>query len=107
MRRKPNLGRDLKLACDRYKDAMYQITQGCMVKLESQYSEVLQQITPYDTDDAMKLLAKQTDLLATLELTNTMLVSENSKLRVHMSYIPVSYRQYIENMKKTYNMLYR
>jgi hypothetical protein len=55
----------------------------------------------------MKLLSKQTDLLANLELTNTMLVSENSKLRVHLSFMPIRYRQEIEMMQKTDNQLYR
>jgi hypothetical protein len=78
-----------------------------MAKLEPQYDEVLQHITPYDTEDARKLLDKQTELLTNLELTNTMLVSENSKLRVHMSFMPIRYRQEIEQMQKTDNQLYR
>ncbi len=66
-------------------------------------------ITPYGTDDAMRLLSKQTELLAALELTNTTLVSENSnsKLRVHLSFMPIRYRQDIEMMQKTDNQLYR
>ena len=104
---KATVGRDLRLACDKYKDAMFEITKGCMAKLETQYDEVLQHITPYDTEDARKLLDKQTELLTNLELTNTMLVSENSKLRVHMSFMPIRYRQEIEQMQKTDNQLYR
>ena len=104
---KATVGRDLRLACDKYKEAMFEITKGCMAKLETQYEEVLQHITPYDTEDARKLLAKQTELLTNLELTNTMLVSENSKLRVHMSFMPIRYRQEIEQMQKTDNQLYR
>ena len=55
----------------------------------------------------MQLLEKQTELLAGLELTNTMLVSENSRLRVHLSFMPIRYRQEIEMMQKTDNQLYR
>ncbi len=48
----------------------------------------------------MRLLNKQTELLAALELANTMLVSENSKLRVHLSFMPIRYRQEIESMQQ-------
>ena len=86
---------------------MATITESTVGRLESQYGEVLQTITPYDTDDAMQLLEKHTELLAGLELTNTMLVSENSKLRVHLSFMPIRYRQEIETMQKTDNQLDR
>jgi hypothetical protein len=36
-----------------------------------------------------------------------MLVSENSKLWVHMSFMPIRYRQEIESMQKSDNQLYR
>jgi hypothetical protein len=101
------IGAELKLATDKYKDVMATITQGCIARLESQYGNVLQAITPYDTEDAMRLLNKQTELLASLEVTNTMLVRENSKLRVHLSFMPIRYRQEIEMMQKTDNQVYR
>ena len=101
------IGADLKAATDKIKDAMATITENTVGRLESQYGEVIQTITPYDTDDAMQLLAKQTELLAGLELTNTMLVSENSRLRVHLSFMPIRYRQEIETMQKPDNQLYR
>ncbi len=84
---------------------MWTITQSTILKLETQYGQVLQTIIPYDTDDAMRLLNKQTELLAALELTNTMLVSENSKLRVHLPFMPIRYRQEIEAMQKTDNQV--
>ena len=52
------IGADLKAATDRIKDAMATITENTVDILGSQYEGVLQTITPYDTDDAMKLLAK-------------------------------------------------
>ena len=76
-------------------------------RAKSYAEQVLQTITPYDTDDAKQLLGKQTELLAALETTNTMLVSENSKLRVHLSFMPIRYRQEIETMQRTDNQLYR
>ena len=101
------LGADLKAATARFEQAMKDITTGTVVRLEAQYEQVLQSITPYDTDDAKQLLGKQTELLAALEITNTMLVSENSKLRLHLSFMPIRYRQEIEVMQKTDNQLYR
>jgi hypothetical protein len=101
------IGADLKAATERYQQAMATITQGTIVRLELQYEQVLQTITPYDTEDAMQLLSKQTELLAALEITNTMLVSENSKLRAHLSFMPIRYRHEIETMQKMDNQLYR
>jgi hypothetical protein len=86
---------------------MWTVTQTTIHKLETQYGQVLETITPYDTDDAMRLLNKQTELLASLELANTMLVSENAKLRVHLSFMPIRYRQEIEKMQQTDNQVYR
>ena len=85
------IGADLKAATDRYKEAMWTVTQGIIAKLETQYGQVLETITPYDTDDAMRLLYKQTELLTSLEFTNSMLVRENAKLRVHLSFMPIRY----------------
>jgi hypothetical protein len=101
------IGADLKSATERFEQAMATITTGTIVRLEQQYGQVLQTITPYDTEDAKQLLNKQTELLSALEITNTMLVSENSRLRVHLSFMPIRYRQEIETMQSTGNQLYR
>jgi len=101
------VGADLKAATDKYKDAMWTVTQNTIAKLEAQYGQVLETITPYDTDDAMRLLDKQTELLVSLEYANSMLVSENSKLRVHLSFMPIRYRQEVEKMQQTDNQVYR
>ena len=95
------IGADFKAATTRYQEAMWTVTQTTIHKLETQYGRVLKAITPYDTDDAMRLLNKQTELLASLELANTMLVSENAKLRVHLSFMPIRYRQEVEKMQQT------
>jgi hypothetical protein len=104
---KSTAGAELKRATDRYKIAMNAITEGCIAKLEAQYEGMLQNVTPYDTEDAIRTPVKLTELLETLELTNTMLVSEKSKLRVHLFFMPIKYRQEIETMQKTDNQLYR
>ncbi len=46
---------------------MEAITKDCITRLEAQYGQVLQHVTPYDTEDAKRLLDKQSQLLDTLE----------------------------------------
>ncbi len=55
----------------------------------------------------MRLLNKQTELLASLEFANSVLVSENAKLRVHHSFMPIRYKQEVEKMQQTDNQVYR
>ncbi len=47
---KSSAGAELNRANDRYKVAVHAITEQCIAKLEVQYEEVLQKVTPYDTD---------------------------------------------------------
>jgi hypothetical protein len=68
---------------------------------------VLEQVTPYDSEDARQVLQKQHDLLDVLEHSNAALVSENAKLRLHHSFMPIRYREEVEEMQKTDNSLYR
>ena len=104
---KSTIGADLKAATEKYKEAMASETQNTIARLETQYEKVLQKISPYDMDDARQLLLKQTELVAAMELANTMLVSENAKLRMHMSFMPIRYRQEIETMQSRDNETYR
>ncbi len=43
------------------------------------------------------------DLLA----KNALLVTENSQLRMHLSFVPVEYRDYISNLQATNDPIYR
>jgi hypothetical protein len=58
---------DLKRATTSLKISMEAITKDCITRLEAQYGQVLQHVTPYDTEDAKRLLDKQSQLLDTLE----------------------------------------
>jgi hypothetical protein len=62
---------------------------------------MLEQITPYDTENARRVLDKQRELLDTIKYTNAVLVSENSRLYVHYSFMPIRYREEVEVMQKT------
>ncbi len=106
-RMETNIGADLKRATASLKISMDTITKGCVTRLEAQYDQVLQQLTPYDSEDASRVLDKQVQLLDTLERTNAALVSENARLRIHHSFMPIRYREEIEWMQQQDNQLYR
>jgi hypothetical protein len=88
-RMETNIGADLKKATASLKISMDTIIKDCVTRLEAQYQQVLQQLTPYDSEDARRVLNKQVQLLDTLERTNAALVSENSRLRIHHSFVPI------------------
>ncbi len=98
---------EVKKATDRMKTTMETITKDCLAKIDYQYGQVLEQVTPYDTEDARQVLQKQHDLLDVLEHRNAVLVSENSKLRAHHSFMHIRYREAVEEMQKTDNSLFR
>jgi hypothetical protein len=81
------IGADLKRATASLKISMDTITKDCVTRLEAQYDRVLQQLTPYDSEDARRVIDKQVQFLDTLEKTNAALVSENSRLRIHYSFM--------------------
>ncbi len=102
-----NIGADLKRATASLKISMDTIMKDCVAKLETQHDQVLQQLTPYDSEDAKRVLDKQkVQLLDTLETTNAALVSENSRVRVHHSFMPIRYREETERMQQQDNQLY-
>ena len=70
------VGADLKAATDKYKDAMWTVTQNTIAKLEAQYGQVLETITPYDTEDAMRLLYNQADRTPHITRVHELDVSE-------------------------------
>jgi hypothetical protein len=106
-RMETNIGADLKKATANLKISMDTITKDCVTRLEAQYQQVLQQLTPYDSEDARRVLDKQVQLLDVLEKTNAALVSENSRLRIHDSFVPIRYREEIERMQQQDAQLYR
>jgi hypothetical protein len=102
-----NIGADPKRATTSLKISMDTITKDCVTRLDAQYNQVLQQLTPYDSEDARRVLDKQMQLLDTLERTNAALVSENSRLRIHHSFMSIRHREEIERMQQQDAQLYR
>jgi hypothetical protein len=64
-------------------------------------------ITPYSVSDMDNVLTSQKKLMEDVIAKNALLVSENSELRMHMSFIPVEYRDFIKNLQKSNHQQYR
>ncbi len=56
--------------------------------------ETRERINPYEVEDMRRVLQTQTMALHNLQNTNAVLVAENSKLRMHLSLMPVQYRDF-------------
>jgi hypothetical protein len=68
--------------------------------------EACETITPYDVQDMKKVLESQKEMIREVLAKNTHLVTENSELRMHMSFMPVEYRDYVKNMQSSNHQVY-
>ncbi len=68
--------------------------------------EACETITPYDVQDIKKVLESQKEMIWEVLAKNTHLVTENSELRMHMSFMPVEYRNYVKNMQSSNHQVY-
>jgi hypothetical protein len=69
--------------------------------------EVSDSITPYSVSDMDNVLTSQKKLMDDVIAKNALLVSENSELRMHMSFMPVEYWDYVKNLQKSNHQEYR
>jgi hypothetical protein len=69
--------------------------------------EACETITPYDVQDMKRLLESQKVMIREALTKNAQLVTENSELRMHMSFMPVEYRDYLKNMQASNHRQYR
>jgi len=69
--------------------------------------EAAEGITPYDVHDMRNVLESQKKMMDDLLAKNALLVTENSQLRMHLSFVPVEYRDYISNLQATNDPIYR
>jgi hypothetical protein len=69
--------------------------------------EAAEQITPYDVEDMKRVLESQKEMTNDIAMQNAQLVMENSELRMHMSFMPVEYRDYVKNMQANNHQEYR
>ncbi len=69
--------------------------------------EACKTIIPYDVQDMKRLLESQKVMIREALTKNAQLVTENSELRMHMSFMPVEYREYVKNMQSSNHQQYR
>ncbi len=67
---------------------------------------VQEKINPYDVDDMRHVLLAQKETFQDLTNKNAVLVTENSQLRMHLSFVPVQYRDFVANLQATNDVLY-
>jgi hypothetical protein len=65
-----------------------------------------EKINPYDVDDMRHVLLGQKETFQDLTNKNAVLVTENSQLRMQLSYMPVQYRDFVANIQATNGVLY-
>ncbi len=61
-------------------------------QISREMHETRERINPYEVEDMRRVLQTQTKALHNLQNTNAVLVAENSKLRMHLSLMPVQSR---------------
>jgi hypothetical protein len=66
-----------------------------------------EKINSYDVDDMRTILLGQKETFQDLTNKNAVLVAENSKLCMHLSFMPVQYRDFAANIQATNNVLYQ
>ena len=70
-------------------------------------TKLTEKLTPYDTNDMRKVLGSQKETLHDVLAKNALLNTENSELRMHMSFVPVEYRDFISGIQNTSHESYR
>jgi hypothetical protein len=69
--------------------------------------EAAEGITPYDVHVMHNVLESQKKMMNDVLAKNALLVTENSQLRMHLSFMPVEYRDYVSNLQSTNDYEYR
>jgi hypothetical protein len=70
-------------------------------------TKLAEKITPYDTNNMRKVLESHNKSLRDTLSKNALLVTENSELRMHLSFMPVAYRDYVTGIQATNHESYR
>ena len=69
--------------------------------------EAADSIIAYDVNDMRAVLQSQKVALEDALTKNAWLVAENSELRMHLSFMPVVYREHVEQLQAKDGQLYR
>jgi hypothetical protein len=75
--------------------------------LRGSLMEACEYVTPYDVQDMKRILESQKVMMREVLTKNSQLVTENSELHMHMSFMPVEYRDYVKNMQSSNHQEYR
>jgi hypothetical protein len=70
-------------------------------------TKLTDKITPYDTNEMRKVLESQKEKLHDVLAKNALLVTENSELRMHLSFVPEEHRDFISGLQGTNHEYYR
>jgi hypothetical protein len=65
--------------------------------------EATKNITEFNVHDMQALMTSQKEALQNALDQNAMLAGQNSELRMHLSFVPVEYRDFITKLQKTDN----
>ncbi len=83
-----------------------QLLHANALQISSALLATQEKINPYDVDDMRHVLLGQKETFQDLTNKNAVLVTENSKLRMHLSFMPVEYRDFVANIQGTNGVLY-
>ena len=83
-----------------------QLLHANALQVGSALRTVQDKINPYDVDDMRRVLMAQKETFQDLTNKNAVLVTENSELRMHLSFMPVQHRDFVANLQATCDPLY-
>jgi regulator of replication initiation timing len=96
---KQSVERDLMLKTGEMEKHICEMLDQNRKAIRFSLMEAAEQITPYDVEDMKRVLESQKEMTNNITMQNSQLVMENSELRMHLSFMPVEYRDYVKNMQ--------
>jgi hypothetical protein len=83
------------------------LDQNRLLLFRNAMREATDSITAYDVNDMRAVLQSQKIALEDALTKNAWLVAENSELRMHLSFMPIEYRDYVEQLQAKDHQVYR
>jgi hypothetical protein len=83
-----------------------QMLKATAAQINNALASVQEKINPYEPQDMRAVLDNQKHALKDLLTKNAILVTENSQLRSHISFMPVQYRDFAANLQATNSPIY-
>jgi hypothetical protein len=75
--------------------------------LRNTIREASDSISTYDVNDMIAVLQSQKIALEDALTKNALLIAENSELQMHLSFMPIEYRDHVEQLQAKDHQLYR